>query len=377
MADMKAAHIIHSLAPGGAERVVCHLAAGLREFHIDSEVFCLGEGGIYQDALQEKGIPVWGLGKKSKWGGLLVTLKLAGLLKRRKVTVVHAHSFSAALYGRIAASLARTPVRIVSFHGSQPHGKLKKIFNQILYPGTHKIIAVSEFVLQGLRRQYPGWDLKKLGLIYNGLDPQHSCVLSREEKRKQKESLGMDPEKVVIGTVASLTPVKNHNMLLDASAKALVKNNALLFLLVGGGPLAKALKEQAEDLGISENVIFAGIQKNIFHYLNAMDLFVLSSWNEGLPMSLLEAMACGLPVVATAVGGIPEAVTHGETGYLCRKGDSTDLAEKILAAVSRKERLEDWGNRAISRVNEVFSLEGMCRKTADLYREAYEEIIRE
>jgi len=370
---LKAAQIIHSLAPGGAERVVCNLATGLRAFGISSAVFCLGQGGLYEESVDKAGIELRTLGKTSKWKGPAVIRRLAALLKKEKIQIMHAHNFSAGLYGRIAAALAGTPVRIMTFHSyTSRHSRFHSRLNRMLYPSTHCVVTVSRFVARGLAEQYPGWDTDRIRLIYNGLDMGGFSTLSGEARNRRKKRIGLDPGQTVVGTVANLTDVKNHAMLLDAAAAVIRKRQDVCFLLVGGGALEKTLKDRARGLGISDHIVFSGVQRDVFLYLGAMDLFVLSSRREGLPMSLLEAMACGLPVVATAVGGIPEAAVEGKTGLLCREGDAPDLAEKILEALSDAERRAAWGSEARARVTEMFSCEKMCRQTADLYREFYE-----
>jgi glycosyltransferase involved in cell wall biosynthesis len=374
MQALKAAQVIHSLAPGGAERVVCHLATGLKDHGIMTEVFCMSRGGHYESHLKEAGVPLFELGKRSKWGGPTVTWKLASLLRKRGIDVMHAHNLSAGLYGRTAALLAGTPVRIITFHSyTNPHSMVYSLLNRLLYPASHRLVAVSEFVARGISDQYPAWDEDRIRLIYNGLDTAGLPVVTGEEKKARKVRLGLDPDRRVIGTVANLTAVKNHALLLEAAAAALGQRKDLHFLLVGGGPLEQTLKARAESLGITDHISFVGFQQDVFLYLSAMDLFVISSRREGLPMSVLEAMAAGLPVVATRVGGIPEAALEGETGLLCPAADASALSRAILDAVSDPGRLAVWGDNARSRVAEAFSLEKMCRRTAGLYREAFGE----
>jgi protein-tyrosine-phosphatase len=183
-----------------------------------------------------------------------------------------------------------------------------------------------------------------------------------------RRELGIDPKAIVIGTAGRLSPVKGHSSLLRAACLILQRRPDARFLIVGSGPLHDALVEQASRLGIAGACVFTGPQHDAHELIAAMDVFVLPSLAEGIPMALLEAMALGTPVVATAVGGVPEVIEDRVSGMLVAPGDEQGLADACLHAMTDRE----WSSMAAARarrlINERFSHEGSGRALLAAYR---------
>ena len=186
-----------------------------------------------------------------------------------------------------------------------------------------------------------------------------------------RESLSIEAQSQIIGTVGMLAPVKDHITLLKAANKVVRVRPDVVFLIVGGGELEGALKAEADKLGIENNVRITGFRNDVGSLLHVMDIFVLSSVSEGLPLCLLEAMASGKPVVATNVGGNPEIVVNGETGFLVPPRDPDSLAASILSLLQDRRLASHFGMNGQRRVSERFRLERMIHS----YHELYERVL--
>jgi len=204
----------------------------------------------------------------------------------------------------------------------------------------------------------------KTRVIYNGIEvaPQREEVSSRETRRE----IGVPDRALVVGVSAGLAPVKGHRYLLDAFPAVLRSVPEARVMLAGDGPCRKELQRQAEELGISDRVTFLGHRDDIDRVVEAYDVIALPSLSESMPFSLLEGMARGKPVVASAVGGIPELVEDGRTGYLVPPGDSHALARALVRVLSDQRTTVRMGQAARERVQEYFSLERMVRETVDM-----------
>jgi len=207
----------------------------------------------------------------------------------------------------------------------------------------------------------------KLRVIENGVDTE--LFHPRKDKPAIRREMGIDT-RAVIGTVGRLNRVKNQAMLLRASAPLLRDGAGLL--IAGDGPERGNLEELARELGIRQQVRFLGEFSDIPALLPAFDVFALTSDTEGLPLAVLEAMACGLPVVATAVGGVGTVVREGRTGYLVPAGDEIGIRDRISRLLSDNGLAEDYGQSARTRVVEDYSMDRTAREHMDFYWEALE-----
>jgi glycosyltransferase involved in cell wall biosynthesis len=169
-----------------------------------------------------------------------------------------------------------------------------------------------------------------------------------------------------VGIVARLSQEKGHKVLINAFKQVSQKLNAKL-LIIGDGPLKETLMQQVQDLQIQDRVLFLGFRKDIPQLLAMIDLFVLSSFTEGISLTLLEAMASGKPVVATMVGGNPEVVVNRKTGYLVPAGDATSMAEMMISLLGDHQKRQEMGIAGRERVIEYFSMENMNAGYTKLY----------
>jgi glycosyltransferase involved in cell wall biosynthesis len=286
----------------------------------------------------------------------LTLVRLARWLRRDRTQLIHTHLSTASLLGSWAARMAGIPA-VATVHGMNT----RACFNW-----AHAIIAVSNAVKQHLVAQ--GMSPDRITVVHNGVDLQ---ALSRpDEGGVTKRNWGLDPAAPVLITVGRLAPKKGHRDLLEAVSKLLrsPRWRELQLVVVGTGVLFRELQRDAERLGVAQRVTFTGFQQDVVPFLQAADIFVLPSVQEGLSLSALEAMALGKPVVACRVGGTPEVVVDGETGVLVAPGQPTELARALEKLLADPQRTREMGEAGQRRVKESFDFEHMVSKIERVYR---------
>ena len=230
---------------------------------------------------------------------------------------------------------------------------------------THKIICCSKAV-EDFVRDYERIKPSKTVVIYNGVDEGNFSTFKNGSSAKAQ--LGVDSGVSLVGTVSSLAPHKGHKYLIQAAPMILDILPSTKFLIVGDGILREKLEEQVKNLNLISNVIFTGTRKNIPDLLSAMDIFVLPSCSrEGLGISIIEAMAAEKPVVATDIGGIPEVVKNGETGFLVLSRNSEALAQAIIELLRNPKKANTMGKKGRIRFQEKFTNKRMLSEVENLY----------
>jgi glycosyltransferase involved in cell wall biosynthesis len=295
-------------------------------------------------------------------------------LQGRQVDLIHSHC----QFGDIAALLLRRQVGakavVRTVHNEREWGKRpgrRLLFTNILFPFLFDAeLAVARKVADNLARRPLARLLRRpVHKAYNSLNFARFEQLAVDREAK-KLSLGIPTSSPVVGTVGRLTPQKGYHILLEAAATVLEKLPDTYFLIVGGGELAAALREQAGTLGIGDRVIFTGPRSDVEEILAIMDLFANSSLWEGLPTVILESMASHVPVIATRVSGNTELIADGVTGRLVAPDNPVQLAEGILGLLTAPPELKaQLYAEAYSFVRETFSIERVARQHEALYRE--------
>ena len=287
------------------------------------------------------------------------------LVKEERIELIHGHEFSAIVCGWIVARLAGIPF-VGTVHGKNyfwEKARRRLAYRTVGRSGT--LVAVSED-LKNFIVEKVGIPGARLQVVYNGVELGNDT--SDVEIARVRSELGLKPDDRVIGTVGSLYPVKGHRYLLDAMPAILEKHPNCVLLMVGRGELEMSLKDQASRLGIESHVRFLGVRQDVPKLLAVMEIFVLSSLSEGLSMALLEAMASGKPVVATRVGGNPELVEHGKTGWLVRAEQPAELASGLLRLLDDASLRVQYGRASAERVARSFSVNRMVGRYRELYR---------
>lgn len=361
-------HVIRSLDTGGMEIMLLELLRKLDTKKFRPLVCCLeGQGSNAQEA---EGMGVKVVAEKKKDGfdpGLI--FRLARLLKRERVVICHSHNYLAQVYSTVASRLSRTPVTVHTQHGMAWLYRRKRwIKRRFLSYIADKTITVStgarDAYIRSLR--LPS---HKVAVVPNGVDL--TLFRSRPEAVMKREEIGLKNGDMVVGTVARLSPEKDHFNLLRAFSLVTSSRGNVKLLLVGDGPMRDKLKEMVRASGLMDKVVFLGNRRDVPELLNVIDIFVLPSLTEGLSMALLEAMATGKPIVATNVGGNPEIVMDGETGIIAPPRDPENMAGALLKILSNRELAREMGRKGRERVEKEFSLEKMTRG----YEAIYEELL--
>ena len=343
--------VVTTFDRGGAEQVVARLAARLPAAKFAVQVAALqGRSGAIAADLARSRIRTHDLGARGK-ADPGVLLRLARLLRREEIRVLVSFMFHANLAGRLAGWCSGVPVRLSSERTMAWEGWTRRLLNRWTVPLATHVIAVSEAVAAYAGREFriPGG---RLTVIPNGVD--------LERFRPQAGAAG--PRDPVIGCVAGLRPEHDHLTLVEAFAGLLSRLPRATLLLVGRGPEEARIRAAAAARGISARLVLAGEQQDVPAFLHQMDLFALASRTAGLPNAVLEAMACGLPVVATAVGGTPEAVVHGTTGWLVPPGNPAALAEAAAMLLADAALAARFGQAGRRHVEERFSEAGMLAR---------------
>lgn len=360
--------ILPALETGGAERMVVHLSGELTRAGIETGVvsFFDNTGSQLERALRRDGVPVWSLGKH-RGPDFGMVARLRKLLRTLQPHVIHTHL--SALRYTIAGviGLERAPKIVHTIHRVAERDSefgFRWLQRWCISRGV-TLIAVSDEVASSCARVY---DRRNVPVIPNGIPVSRHLArpgISNETRR----ALGLDNDCFVFTCVAGFRRVKNHATLLEAFAR-MSKQSSVRLLLAGQGELRNELEELAHRLGISEQVLFLGERDDVVEILAASDAFVLASTSEGNPLSVLEAMSAGLPIVATAVGGMPELVRNETDGLLVPPGDAQSLARAMQRLVSDSESRLKMSEAARERAITRFDAGAMARS----YIEEYERL---
>lgn len=308
---------------------------------------------------------------------IVALFKLIALMRREKPDIIHTHTAKAGTLGRTAAlvGLFGRRKRIYhTFHGHVFHGyfspRKTRVFiriEQILGRYTDRLIAVSERTKEDLVA-YKIAPADKITVVPLGLDldPFTVCERYRGELRRE---LQLPEDAVLIGLVARLVPIKGIHDFLEAAACVAAGYPQAVFLIVGDGEMRQELEEHARALGLQERVLFLGYRKDLPRIYADLDIVALSSLNEGLPVSLIEAMASECVVVSTSVGGVPNLIQDGETGFLVPPQNPGALAMALEEALAQPERWDEIGIRARQSALERFHVRRLVADIETLYRE--------
>ena len=307
---------------------------------------------------------------------LLALAKLTAFIRRGRFDVVHTHSSKAGILGRIAARVARTPIRVHTLH-SLVFGEHASPMKNALYvrlkklcaPLAHKIISVSDATRDGAIAAGIGRPEQHI-TIFSGFDIAPFLNIAAElSVEEAKRRVGFSPEHLVVGKVARLFPQKGHDHFMAAARLIAAREPRARFLLVGDGILRSELEAQAREHNLLDRFVFAGLVRPeaVPALIQAMDVAVHTSIREGLARVIPQASAVGKPVVAFALDGTPEAITHGTSGFLTRPYDAAGIAERVLELLPDEPRRRAMGQAGRKFAAENFPVEVMVRRINEVY----------
>lgn len=368
--------VLHILQVAGAEVLVAETIRRLGA-RLEPVVFCLDGIGQLGERLLTEGIPVIALGRAP---GLDVRTagRLAREMRTRRVEVLHAHQYTPFFYAALGRLLARRPIHLMfTEHGRHYPDRVsvrRRLVNRfVLAHLADEINAVCGFSARSLS-EVDGFPAHRIEIIENGIDPERYQL--NADRSALRRRLALDPSKRYVVCVARFHPVKNHYMLLEAFARVAAAAPDVDLLLAGDGPLRSELVERTRTLGLERRVRFLGVRDDIPDLLAACDIFALTSLSEAASLTLLEAMASGLPVVVTDVGGNPEIVRHSIDGFLVPRNDAGAAASAILRLLEDRDLARTMGTSGSARVRERYRLDQTIAKYYERYVRAADALRR-
>jgi glycosyltransferase involved in cell wall biosynthesis len=349
---------------GGMERVVYDIARLLDPARFDVAVTCLTIPGEFAPFLEQRGIEVLALGKQPG-RALRLPFRYARMLRTRRIDVLHMHNSGPLFTGTIAAIAGRVPGRVYTEHGRVwPDRERTMKIERALLARVDAVTAVSAASTDNLCR-YLGQCEPRLRIVLNGIEDPAATPAT-----PPADLFDGEPGPI-LGFIGRMEEVKGVDVLLAAMALLRDRFPTLRLLAVGTGSLDRPLQKMAAEIGIADRVRFTGLRTDVPAIFRGLDLLVLPSRSEGLPMVLLEAFGLSVPVVATRVGGTPELVEDGVTGLLVPPEDPAALADAIARALASPELRRDLGTRA----RRVFEEKLDARRMVAAFESIFEEVL--
>ncbi|PYQ12457.1 MAG: glycosyl transferase [Acidobacteria bacterium] len=354
------------MGTGGAEALIRDSLRLLRLEGFEVTLRSLKDGGAGMEAILRGGepAPVFREGRRLQLAPLG---RLLRHIRQGRFDLIHSHLFWANLAARTVGRWAGIPVILNSHHGTDGWLPLShRLLERSTVGLADRVVVCSEAVRRCAVEEV-GLPASKVVVIPNGIPAERFADRSRREA--MRASLGLDAARLAVGSVGRLDePVKGFSVLVEAMGRVAARRSDAVCLVAGDGPARRGLEETVRRSNLSESVKFLGERRDIPEFLQALDLYVQPSRLEGFGLSALEAMATGLPVVASRTGGLPEVVQEGITGELVPPGDAGSLADTILALLADPTRRAAYGRSGEAIAREEFPLEKMVRAWANLYR---------
>jgi glycosyltransferase involved in cell wall biosynthesis len=365
-------HLINTSGPGGAETACVNLIRGLDPARWRGIAVVPEKGWLYDEVRRVGGQPVV-LDSGSRFDLPRYFVALARLVRQHKVELIHGHLFGPSYSASLLGLLMRLPV-VGTLHGQidlHPKERFKRIKFGLLNRGASRLVFVSE----SLRRFFLGTGLLRgeiTAVIPNGVD---AARFSRAPDRSLRPAFGASDDEFVIGAIGNVRPAKGYDVLLRAAALLKARSVKYRFVVVGeaDSDLGLRLLAFCEELGLADCVSFPGYLRDVPAALNAFDVYAITSQSEGFSISTVEAMAAGLPVVATRCGGPEEIVDDGITGILVNNGSPEAVAAAIESLRTNARRRGELGDAARAAVRRRFSLDAHLHAYEALYEKCLVE----
>ncbi|HEY5803118.1 MAG TPA: glycosyltransferase [Lysobacter sp.] len=360
------------LAPGGSERFLQNLATRLPREHYRISVVQLHDGHMPGPGMAPgrlAGVSLQALPVRAVYdrSGIRAWLALRSLLREEQFDIVQSQHEKAdllnALLPRRNGTVHISNRRDMGFKKSE---RLQQLF-RLINPRFNAVVAPARQILSGLART-ERLDALQMTWIPNGVDTRRFCPDPAQTRQDARRELGLEQQAVVFGCVARLTEVKRHVDLIDAFAQVHRAAPHVRLVLVGDGPLLARVQDRMSALGIADAVVLLSFRDDVEAVLPALDALVLASSSEGMSNAILEAMACGLPVIATAVGGNLHLVQHETTGLLVPPRDPISLAAAMQTLTRSPQLGQRMGVAARARIEREFSLDAMVNGFDQMYR---------
>lgn len=369
-------HLSASIQMGGAERVILQLANNLKDsafnLIVTSFVQDWKTDNAFIEALKAHDTNIRTITMSMKypspwWNPIRNFFDLCHLIKAEKIQIIHTHGYRSNIIGLLASILLRVPI-VTTVHGWTNHTnsvKLYEYLDRFFLRFFDKIIAVSDNIKNNLLNSRIC--IHKIEKIYNTVNCE--IVKSKISLNEVRKRFHLSQGDKLVGTIGRLSKEKGIDYLIKAGSEIIATYPDVKILIIGDGPERQNLEILAKQLRISDNVIFCGFQKDVAEFYHLIDIVVLPSITEGLPMVLLEALTYSKPIVATRVGGIPEVITDGKTGILVEPQNPSRLAEGIIRILKNPEEAHRMASEGRKLVEERFNSRDLGKKIEKIYQE--------
>lgn len=365
-------HVLHQLAYAGAEVLAAALARQLVDRY-QSVFLCLDGVGQLGEKLRSEGFSVVELGREPGID-MNVAKRMRQAVSEHHIDLLHAHQYTPFFYAAVSRRLRSAPPILFTEHGRHYPDvrKLKRVVaNKVLWRRNDRATAVGQFVRRALVSN-EGFPRSKVQVIYNGIDPQQFILPNRQQIREQmRRKLGLTGDQPTVLQVARFHSVKDHGTSIKAFSYVIKQLPNAVLLLAGDGQQKPVMEQLAKQLDVANHVRFLGVRTDIPQLMTAADVFVLSSLSEGISVTLLEAMASGVPICTTDVGGNSEIVEHAVTGLLCPREDakalSANLVQMLIDPPLRGKFIEAARRKLLTQFNQ--------QQMHDAYTKLYDAMI--
>jgi len=370
-------HVIYSLGVGGLENGLVNLINNMPRDRYRHAIVCLHGFTDFAKRIQGSDVPIYSLDKKpGKDPGLYV--RLGRLLRQLKPDIVHTRNL-AALEGQVVAAIAVSARRVHGEHGREVDvaglNMKYNLLRRMIRPFVHRYITVSRDLEQWLIDRI-GVEPSRIRQIYNGVDSQKFRPWREEDSVPQWETKFANDQHVIIGSVGRMAPVKDHQTLARAFIMLIQQHPQLRetarLVIVGDGPCRENCAQLLAEAGLSDCAFLMGERNDVAELMRAMDIFVLPSLGEGISNTILEAMATGLPVLATQVGGNPELVQASVTGRLVPADTPQAMAQALFDYVCDAQLRNSHGSAGRAIIERQYSLPAMVNE----YMQTYDMVLR-
>ena len=359
-------HLTFDMRIGGTEQVIKNLIEGSDKNAFDMSIFCLEQPiGPFGEMLLEEGVSINSVQRKEGFDiSLIKTIRKH--ITQHDINILHCHQYTPWVYGALASIGTKSKV-IFTEHGRfypDRSSWKRKFLNPVLTFFTDSITAISKATKQALV-DYEYIPAHKIKVIYNGIVP---VKVNPAQTAELKKKLKISDSTKVVGTIARLDPIKNHVMMFRAFKQVLKVHPETLLILVGDGEERQNLETLVDELKIREHVIFTGYISRPQHYLDCMDIFLLSSLSEGTSMTLLEAMSLGKPCVVTDAGGNSEIIDHEVNGIVTENDNANAFAGRINELLGNASKRKFMAKSSFQRYQQCFSVSQMVAKYQEIYQ---------
>ena len=375
---IKILFVIDGLDTGGAEKLLVNTLYELDKEIFSPTVFLKEFNGTYNKEVRSMGIPLFEL-HSTKFCDFVAIIKLIRYINNEKIDIVHTNLFGSDIIGRIAGKLANVPLIFSTYLNVYSWKKSRNLKIRIktwidkvtAKYFCDKLIAVSEDV-RDFHIETLKLNKNKFSVLVPGINLNEFQLTDNFSLNKKKLELGIDINSFVVVVVGVLSEQKGHKYLIEAAPSVLIKYPDTRFLIIGPGPLRQELEQMTKNKGVSNEFIFTGFSENLVDLLAISNVFISCSLWEGLPQTVIEAMAMNKPVIATKVGGLPELIQDGKSGILIPPSDPSAIVDSIISIRENKKIAQNLSTEGRKVVEEYFSVKVMVNKLQELYLKTLE-----